>query len=267
MLYTGSRQGVWGSLPPREELPAPCTKQQNKPITQTKQKTMKKTLIALMALAGVASAAISKNDMNRYVDEVIAESGYTAGDSFALTLNFDGRNGYDNKFMSLSDEYFIFNNANNYYAFSNSADGANIVWPGASDTVGDNGNKTVTMTVAFADTTSALNANNYWFTYSGFNNSGEPAKSGIQLRKGDSVQVAYADGTTTLTITKTGVVTNILNIEGYTLNATDINLLNDASYTGAVFTTGGTTYNIPEPATATLSLLALAGLAARRRRH
>mgnify|MGYP003313358244 CR=1 FL=1 len=32
MLYTDSRQGVWDSLPPREELPAPCTKQQNKPI-------------------------------------------------------------------------------------------------------------------------------------------------------------------------------------------------------------------------------------------
>ena len=61
-----------------------------------------------------------------------------------------------------------------------------------------------------------------------------------------------------------------LVMTGYVLNANKL-VLSDDSYglvfSDSTFVAGGNTYLIPEPATATLSLLALAGLAARRRRR
>ena len=229
---------------------------------------MKKTLIALMALAGVASAAINQSDMNYYIDEVIAQSGYTAGDAFSLTLNVVSpyTAAYGN-FISLTDGYYVFSNADKHYAFTNSGDGANIVWldntPGVTDAVA--ASKTVTMNMTFADNTENSNVNNFWFAYKGFDTDGNATKNndGYSL---DTIKLEYADNTTTISIANAGVITNVLKIEGYTLKATDIDVRNATTFSSGTLTVNGTNYNIPEPATATLSLLALCGLAARRRR-
>ena len=216
---------------------------------------MKTTACILMVLSGLAMAAepIGQNDANTILDTAITTAGYTAGDSFTLTLDIADAVGGDNKFITLSGEYFIFNNNQNYYAFSKSTDGGNIEW--ATVTNVDSASNTVESGLDYGD-------GNKWFSYKGIENGA--ATKGTGSLDGGILTFEYDSDTKTTTITmkRTAGVVNVLNIVGYSLNAKEIDFANGSTYNSVSFSSK----SIPEPTTATLSLLALAGLAARRRR-
>ena len=80
-----------------------------------------------------------------------------------------------------------------------------------------------------------------------------------------SITGNYAADTTVLTFAKAGKNTVTVNVTSM-LDANDFNIGTRLTVSNVVFTATGAPA-IPEPATATLSLLALAGLASRRRRR
>lgn len=221
---------------------------------------MKKTLIALMALAGIATAneysgtfswAANTNPVFTLSDEVVEEAltltnitcnktykatnvnkgtltpnqnvGSAAGNSWTLTFNVNNTTSRDIVLTSLTLDAFLFNGGGD----SQSAD-TNLPRP-VSYTLTSGTDTVASTTVAYA------NCQNEW-------------EDDAVFSFGEGVTLA-ANSTATYTLT-------VSNAQTATAYGTFVGLK------GATFTTAA----IPEPTTATLSLLALAGLAARRRR-
>ena len=239
---------------------------------------MKKTIVALMALAGAAFGA-------DYTTET------------AWTLNFGSE--YTNGFQWNAKDGYSYGTPWDIIAVEGgSQTGANKRVHMAGGIFGSwDDDFALTMTVTLGETISASNA---WPVF------GEIAGSGTALRfgpytnvnntvgldgnltKGENNLVSVeAGGTYTITLTKIGTGVT-LAVDGVTTgvgtladsasgNITDLMLggnqanqyrineiVHSASY--SLITVKPETPSIPEPTTATLSLLALAGLAARRRR-
>lgn len=260
---------------------------------------MKKTIIALLALAGVATAETVVFDFGRtddaayktsnaivigtgnsayrtdmtssgnlgaitgqYTYEQAASTGNFAN---SATLTTAEENGWKNHLTSMPDGWE-----------SSFADGLTSQWDGTS------GNKHVL-------TLTNLAAGYYNFSILGGYNGKDDLTSSITLsisgNKVDTTNATWisydiAGGTSYSTqnvATYTTTLTNGTTNEGYTYDVSKIFVEEGGSLTLTL--TGDTTigsrtplngikvtYSTPEPATATLSLLALAGLAVRRRR-
>ena len=233
---------------------------------------MKKTIIALMALAGVAAAAPTAQQFKNCMTEAITLSNYQVGGAFNLNFSVTSSSVIDGKYsatlLELASGWGIFTQAGSYIAMENT-DTNDRSW--VNPTTSDTTNKTFTWTStdgAKLDSWVSRNPNG--------TDGGAPGIANL----GVDVNVTSAGSTITLTMAS-GVKAIIETT--YVINANDIQygstLLSDAygnvNNVGQIFnmadggtvTMGGVAYNIiPEPATATLSLLALAGLAARRRR-
>ena len=223
---------------------------------------MKKTLIALMALAGIANAneysgtfswAANTNPVFTLSDEVVEEAltltnitcnktykatnvnsgtltpnqnvGEAAGNSWTLTFNVNNTTSQDIVLTGITLDAFLFNGGGNSQNADTYARPVSFTLTNGTDTV-------ATTTVAYAPTAAYQNdwENDAVFSF------------------GEGVTLA-ANSTATYTLT-------VSNAQTATAYGTFVGLK------GATFTTAA----IPEPTTATLSLLALAGLAARRRR-
>ena len=212
---------------------------------------MKKTIIALLALSGVAAAATS-SEMNTALDEMLTN--YTAGDSYTLEINLTTTptSGASN-LITLTDDWNLRHQVGGYMAFWESGD---PVW------------KTSDVTVSGSQTSLTLSAPaNVWFSNT-INNAGSATSDSYTL-SGSSITISYdaATNATEISLTRKNGVTNILTVNNYEAKASDINFTTDM--TGSVVSFSSTPAaapSVPEPTTATLSLLALAGLAARRRR-
>lgn len=220
---------------------------------------MKKTLIALMALAGIATAneysgtfswAANTNPVFTLSDEVVEEAltltnitcnktykatgvapgaltpdqniGSAAGNSWTLTFNVNNTTSQDIVLTGITLDAFLFNGGGNAQNADEYARPVAFTLANGTDTV-------ASTTVAYA------NSKNDW-------------ENDAVFSFGEGVTLA-ANSTATYTLT----VSNAQTANNY---GTFVGLK------GATFTTAA----IPEPTTATLSLLALAGLAARRRR-
>ncbi len=197
---------------------------------------MKKTLIALMALAGMAMGADYTMDKggNLYAGAFTLE--FTLEENFAVTGDYDilaayyqvnGSSYNVNAFLLNSDKTLTLNRGG---ALS-STTLTNDVTTGTTD----KSTFTTDGTTAYT-----LGAGSYTIKYLGGTN-------------GSAAADLYLDGAKVAGFTSGNHNMNGVNNGGDTLNLTT----ND---------TYGVTATIPEPTTATLSLLALAGLAARRRR-
>ena len=240
---------------------------------------MKKTIIALLTLSGVAFAADFTNDeFGTWYTNAISDTLYQAGDDYTLTFTLGawpqatdsdaGNVGYRSGMiitLTSAKNWGLFTQAGQYLAFDNSGtnDRGNLVT--SSGTYASSNTSEATGSVA--------KGVEGWFYSLG--------STGNQ--EGVTFTIARANLVDTITITKGAVkianftITGDSALDASTYEMPDIYTNNEKSFgfdvKSATFTANGVTRDIstptpavPEPTTATLSLLALAGLAARRRR-
>ena len=210
---------------------------------------MKKTLIALMALAGVAfgeTITLSSIEAN-FVAPPVKAGNFWAGD---YTLTF-----------TLTDDYTLAGSGSvvGFYRGSaiNDTNGYNAIVLGGSDealtlTVGrGRANNTV------GDATGIKAGTTFTFT--------DSVTFTTQIEKGVEYTLAVtgASGAMTPTLTWAGGSEELASYNGNMNGNADLTYVVNA---GTITKVIPETPSIPEPATATLSLLALCGLASRRRR-
>ena len=214
---------------------------------------MKKTLITLMALAGVAIANDTGTQFNTALTESITLSNYTFGDAFTIELELYVKNAMDSNtgFIQFASNGWIANQAHSYFGI-NTSDSNNITEvSGAYTKVIDGNNYTYTAT-----SISPLWCQNT--TLNGSESRGSVWSNEDNL--GVTIATDGVDSWITLTYDETSSIIDTWKFTGVVLNAKDIKLDTNLSVVSSNINL------VPEPTTATLSLLALAGLAARRRR-
>ena len=233
---------------------------------------MKKTLIALMALAGVAMGAPTAQQFKNSMQDAITLSGYQAGVAFSLSFTIADSSAIDPKYsatmLELASGWGIFTQGGAYIAMENTAVN-DRGW--VSPTERDTDTKTFTWT-----STDATLLDSWVSLQPNGSTGGQPGIANL------GVDINVTSAGSVITLTMASGVTAIIET-AYVIKANDIqygsSLLSQAygnvdnvkqifnMADGGTVTMGGVSYAIiPEPATATLSLLALAGLAARRRR-
>ena len=223
---------------------------------------MKNTIVALLALTGVAWAD-SASDMNTALSNAITLSGYKENDSFQLSFTISAPNsaGATKTLLTLSNDYYLVAQAYKdpgYLGFSTANDAMSVPtdqatqWPSSSITTTDPVHRYTTDGYFYG-----------WFSKASTDNA---TGTGTGTNIGDDAKI-----TLTYTAKSSGNILevkldrtsddSVITMNNITLKATDLEF--------KTLTGGNVTFSsqsVPEPTTATLSLLALAGLAARRRR-
>ena len=243
------------------------------PALQTinnQQTQMKKTLIALMALAGIAFGGTMTDSLN----EQLVAAGYTAGDSFAITLTFNGSWTGLNTGTSLNlvtqastgTQFVAIVGTSGNKGWAEKTD-----WTITPETITESTTPVVSLTLSATEA-----ANGYWLTPAlGCDGTGKfYIDDGQTNITNTSFTISY-DGTSKSTVLS-AVRTLTANAGAYASTPTDYTYTTAVTITGWELDASKFTINdvgissisvtVPEPTTATLSLLALAGLAARRRR-
>ncbi len=237
---------------------------------------MKKTIIALLALAGVAFG-LDKGEINSALGTALTEQGYKHGYDFTITLSGITQLGStggdkflfltDNTTDNIPDNIYLFNQASGFLSINKGTDSSN--WLASSDYVVDLENKTASITLAYTDLTANDTKANYgyWFV-GGFVTNAETGKTEFQANGNAGTSnitdftLSYSkENIVSISVTRADSSVHTLNITGLELDATQVSFFHPNTRANSL-----TVKVIPEPATATLSLLALAGLAARRRR-
>ncbi len=241
---------------------------------------MKKTIIALMTLAGVVTAAEQfETSKSITLSAASALGSHTA--SFKWT-DIKAKDTAENQLTSLLGEegYSVLTTNDSWYYFSagpnEASDEADYSYANSSHTlVKGTGNATIlTYTLDVSELFSSSFSTGYSQTITSL------TFSGTTSVLGDCYYTAFAisDEGVVNCLTADGINNVKANVsfeaENVKLSATDKILVlyrqgNDTATTisGLKIDAIGTAVLIPEPTTATLSLLALAGLAARRRRR
>ena len=206
---------------------------------------MKKTIIALMALVGAACAA--PNDLN------IAPGGNFWGGDFTLsfTLN-EGVLGAGDTTDVLALYWGTFTDANY------NSNGITLTWASDKDVtlyIGDGAMSNVGDSADVAKITEAT-------TFTG----GRGATFNTKLEMGKTYTLVNVGGNSNQSVSLySGLDTSVAALETVTYNG-NMNGGNADTTMGSLVNSQYAVPAVPEPTTATLSLLALAGLAARRRR-
>ena len=219
---------------------------------------MKKTLITLLALAGVAAAETLTFEVER--------------DANAVTFAFDEVTAQEIMTLTYTDWSYNGGGTSNVGSWQSPSNTAyqNSFSPDAQLRGSTTDNWTMNFTVT-NNTEEELSLTQFTFDAYGINGGGSDKNAFIPVtltlgQASASISLAYAGSTTTGTLDLTGdnaITIGANETVSLALTMTASNGYN--TYSG--ITAGSVTYAIvPEPATATLSLLALAGLAARRRR-
>ena len=222
---------------------------------------MKKTLIALMALAGSAFAvepitqALTFEDFNSTLTQIstLNVTEYTL--SLTITgTDFDAwHNSKNINILTLGDNRGIFTQSGQYIAVRN-------------DNTTDTGWTNPTKTEGTTFTWVSDDAENLVHTW--VSRTPQGATGGTPGAAGLSITLDVTKSGSTITLGMANDTTAIIQT-AYVVNLADVSIIDGSASGNNQGVTGisnaSITY-VPEPATATLSLLALAGLAARRRR-
>ena len=236
---------------------------------------MKKIITTLFVLAGAVSADTAEQ-FNKTLQDAL--TGYTAGDSFTLTFTIDTYNydSWNKQLLTMGDKYFFILEAGTdggYAGLSAKVGGMK----NADDDDPQNITGSLSGSTGVSDkvlTVEKTGLGYGWISYTvGESSYSRPAS----FMNGAVITLSYdaENKTAEFTFDRSNVSSSmggVLNSDlgvvkvkmtNVTLNANDLEF-------SARLTSGSnlsiTTGSIPEPTTATLSLLALAGLAARRRR-
>lgn len=216
---------------------------------------MKKTLFALLALGGICLASPTED-----LQALVTTINYKQGDSF--TLQFEMEDGLTSNIwtlISFSDDYALRSQQGQYLGL---AAGNVGIGSWISDSPTRDGN-------SFSVEVAGKGLG--WFSYNGgannIKNSQNIRHSTITLSYDADLNTTVLEATFHNDQDGNGWPTNTTTITmtdfGEGLDATKFAFTNDS---GVTFKSDSLKF-VPEPATATLSLLALAGLAARRRRR
>lgn len=224
---------------------------------------MKKTLIALMVLAGVAMAvepvevditSTTGTEFNADWNTTLVNSGWEQGDSYTLYLQVTG-NINDGQFMKLADNCWLVTQTSGGPYFGVNTAGNNRVTK--SDVTFQS------VTEGFSEVRVLTAGDNPLAAWS--QNGGGTASETRAWNNDLLVTINYDAKTGTLVQYTYGgtVVEDRFVMPDVSLDLSVFAVRNAVSLGGgSLFVTKA----VPEPATGTLSLLALAGLAARRRR-
>ena len=234
---------------------------------------MKKTLITLLALCGVAAAENYHGSLTTDLKKAITDSGYTVGDDFTMSVQLQfwlSDAATRQTSLTLGDTFHIVAQKTGswskvYLGFTPSS--TNGTDPGAVNLTRDTSGN-----YSFTATESATGPDG-WITRAG-NTVGGATQTWQFL--GSTLTLTYTaeTQTTVLDFDFTTIVNDdenqiyrptdrdhlIVTVKGIEMDANDISFANNVTGRNVAFAV------VPEPTTATLSLLALAGLAARRRR-
>ncbi|MBR5875441.1 MAG: hypothetical protein IKZ10_01245 [Akkermansia sp.] len=216
---------------------------------------MKKTITAFLALAGLAVAAESTTptgeDFNELVSLKLEEVGYTKGDAFNISATLSGLGNANKGFITLASNYYIVNQNHAYW-------GLNSV---SSNNLTNNGQWTLSVSGNDYTYTSTSGKLPILWTQNDKGNGSATRNVGEKLTV--SIASDGVDSTITLSYTSSSIIDTFI-LKGTVLDASAIKFADDIE---SVTNASVTVKPLPEPTTATLSLLALAGLAARRRRR
>ena len=221
---------------------------------------MKKTLIALMALTGVATAVEPAPYTGAALSAWLTNAAQTVTSNQKYVLTFTLGDWYtDNysagSFFKLTNDLVIRHQIGRYVGLGTTTAGPDGDYTSRSE----EGNSSIDL-----DTANNGSADySGWFYDSGTNNTGLSGLTfSIDSSSAGGTIITMSNGTRTITLQKDGH-TGITNLDF----VKDDMIISSASVVwGDAANVITYTAPIPEPATATLSLLALAGLAARRRR-
>lgn len=218
---------------------------------------MKKTLIALLALAPVAFATTGA-EFNQMIADSL--SGYT-GVNFQYAAHLASIGNTNKGFVTLTtlpgegetaQTFYIVNQSHSYWGLNDKS----------SNTLSGNGEWSLVTSTAGSVTTytytSTENVLPILWTQNATGTGSDTRTVGAWI--GVDISTDGTDSAITLTYAGQADKIDTFILKGTVLDAHGITFANDiGSVTDITI--------VPEPATATLSLLALAGLAARRRRH
>lgn len=244
---------------------------------------MKKTIIALLALCGVAAAESYHGTLNTDLTKVITDSGYTAGDDFTMSvqLQYLLSDSTRQTSLTLGDTFHVVAQkvgswSNVYLGFTPSS--TNGTDPGAINLTRSTSGKIDSYSFT---ATESVTGPDGWITRAANTvdkETGAEKWGGTQTWQflGSTLTLTYTaetqttvldfDFTTILDDSENGISRPtdrdhlIVTVKGIEMNANDISFANNVTGRNVTFAV------VPEPTTATLSLLALVGLAARRRR-
>lgn len=237
---------------------------------------MKKTLITLLALCGVAAAEDYHGSLNTDLTKAITSSGYTVGDDFTMSVQLQywlSDAATRQTSLTLGDTFHIVAQktgswSNVYIGFTPSS--TNGTDPGAINLTRSKSGKIDSYSFT---ATESVTGPDGWIT-----RAGDTVNGSTQTWQflGSTLTLTYTaeTQTTVLDFDFTTIVNDaqnsisrptdrdhlIVTVKGIEMDAKDISFANNVTGRNVAFT-------VPEPTTATLSLLALAGLAARRRRR
>ena len=210
---------------------------------------MKKTLIALMALAGVAAAETGK-DLNTKLEQALNEANYTLGDAFTITTTLAGIGNLNTGIVAVADNYYIVNQSHAYWGLNNTD----------SNNLTNNRAWTLSVSEDGTDYTYTSTDGTLPIVWAQNQAGSDPAQRTVGAWIGVEISSDGTDSTVKLSYAGSSIVDTFI-LKGTALDASEISFKeNIGDVQSATITV------VPEPTTATLSLLALAGLAARRRR-
>ncbi len=223
---------------------------------------MKKTLIALLALAGVACGA-DWTTSGSYFNAVMDNFTTTLSTGSAYELTFTVKETSFNAttsdaVLTLGSSYYIMSQAGNYVGLSAKSTSM------SNGTADPGPNKSGTV-----DTTTQMHTITSDTPVYGWVSLAQDQSSATYGVVNMIVTVAYdgSDSSIVLDFDGSTQYDTTINLTGQMIDPTVLALGSCITTVGnATMVVNGNTYLIPEPATATLSLLALAGLSARRRR-
>lgn len=208
-----------------------------------------------MALAGVA-VADSGTEMNTELKALIESTGYKYGDTYTLTFNIiDVGSGNETNisYLQMASNYYLFTQNNNYVGLTSVTGDPGGSWIAITET--KNGVNTME-----CDASTTLPTGFFSWDASGQKSTITLGNNGGTESANVVVTLSYDGKTTTLNLAAPTVTEKIV-ISNLSLNANDF-----VFNTARDWLEGEVVSFVPEPTTATLSMLTLAGLAARRRR-